>query len=96
MLRKFVIATAAAATLAFAGMAAAPQQAEAKTIVHIGIGFPGFYAPGYYAPAYYYAPRYRVRCHRTWRRVRRWNPWRGRFVWRTVRGPRRCHRVRVW
>ncbi len=104
MFRKFAIATAAAAALVTAGMTAAPQQAAAKTIVHLGfgIGLPGYYGPGYYggyyapAPAYYYGPRYRVRCWRSHRRIRVWNPYRGRYVWRTVRGRRHCRRVRVW
>ncbi len=104
MFRNFAIAAAATAAIVTAGIAAAPQQAEAKTVVNVGIGvgLPGFYG-GYYAPGYYYAPapvyyapRYRVRCHRHHRRVRVWSPRRGRYVWRTIRGPRHCHRYRVW
>ncbi len=108
MFRKFAIAAAATAAIVTAGIAAAPQQAEAKTVVNlgIGVGLPGYYGGpygGYYAPGYYYgpapvyyAPRYRVRCHRHHRRVRVWSPRRGRYVWRTIRGPRHCHRHRVW
>jgi len=100
MLRKFTIAAATVAAIATAGLTMTPDKAEARTVIHVGIGLPGVFGGygGYYGGYYpaYYAPRYRYRCHRHVRRIRVWSPWRHRYVWRLVRGRRHCHRVRVW
>ncbi len=102
MFRKIALTAISAAVIGTAAMTATPNQAEARTTVHfgfnVGVPAPYYYGPGYYyAPApVYYAPRYRWKCHRHKRRVRVWSPRRGRYVWRTIRGPRHCHRVRVW
>jgi hypothetical protein len=97
MMRKILMALAAAATLA-GGIAATTAPAEAKVRVFLGFGSPGYYDPGYYDPGYYdpgyfedeyNAPVYRVR-HRSHHRVHcHW-----RKVWhhhRLIR-VKQCHR----
>ena len=85
MLRKIVLTGAAAAVVAFAGLGAVSQPAEAGVSVRIGVpGVYGYYGPRYYAPpaAYYYAPapRYyqRPRCKDVvvWKKV-----WTQRYGW---------------
>ena len=45
---------------------------------------------------YYERPRWRTRCHRHVRRVRYWSHRHGHWHIKRIRGPRHCHRVRVW
>jgi len=101
MLRKTVLATAAAVMVAIGGLGVGAKTTEAKVRVNFGIWVPAppayYYGPpGYYyygGPVYYYGPRYRLRCHRhrVWRRAWNGRRWVKRRVWR-----RHCHRVRVW
>ena len=70
MYRKTLLGAAVTALIAFAGLGAVSQTAEAGVSVHIGVpGVYGYWGPGYYAPypthsyAYppaYYAPRCRM------------------------------------
>ena len=103
-MRKLALSLALAGATVAAAVGAQTTPAAARTDVHLGFGvnfgFPGYYygyPVGYYGPPVYVAPpRWRVRCHRPWRRVRYWSYREGRWRWRWVRGPRRCHRHRVW
>jgi len=105
MLRKTLMAAAAALVMATAGLTGAANKAQARTHVYLGFGFGvpywGYYPYPYYVPApYYYVPRYyyprhryRRRCWRVkrWRRVWNGHRWVRRRVW-----VRRCRRVRYW
>ena len=84
MFRQTLIGSAAAAFIAFCGLGAVSQPAEAGVSVHIGVpGIFGYWGPRYYAPypaytyAYppvYYAPRCRM--------VPVWkNVWTRRYGW---------------
>ncbi len=108
MYRRTIAAIMTAAALTIAGAGLAPTTAEAKTHVYLGIGvgapYWGYYPPPYwgyyyappvyyYAPRYYYyAPRYRVRCWKVkrWRRVWNGHRWVKKRVWK-----RKCRRIRI-
>jgi len=84
MLRKIVLSGAAAAVIAFAGLGAVSQPAEAGVRINIGVpGVYGYYGPRprYYVPAptyYYTPPRYYSACHNVvvWKKV-----WTQRYGW---------------
>lgn len=88
MIRRTLIAAAAAVGIGAAALGTAATPADAKVYLHFG--FPGFY-PGYYyaPPPVYYVPRYgyRTRC---WRKRRGW-----RRVWNGYRWVKRRRYVRV-
>ena len=86
MLHKIVLSGAVAAFVAFAGLGAVSQPAEAGVSVHIGVpGIFGYYGPRHYAPpaAYYYAPPPRYYYGRNHcRDVVRWTKvWTKRYGW---------------
>jgi hypothetical protein len=69
MIRKTLIAVAAAATIAL-GFGAATTPAEARVHIYFGTPYVGFYQPHYYQP--YYHSHYRYRHHARYHTVCRY------------------------